>query len=140
MASVEQQTPVQTNGGSATATIGVENPATGELITTIPVLGADEIARDGEARPGGAARLGRDWDSRSAAASCAGRRSGCSTTPTASSTSSSPRAGKTHEDAQLADLGYTVERARLLGQGGARSTSPTSGCRRGTTRSRPARS
>ena len=35
-------------------------------------------------------------------------RSGCSTTPSGSSTSSCPRAGKTLEDAQLADFGYTV--------------------------------
>ncbi|HUO73108.1 MAG TPA: aldehyde dehydrogenase family protein [Solirubrobacteraceae bacterium] len=43
MASVEQRAPVKTNGGSKTNTIPVENPATGELITTIPVLGAAEL-------------------------------------------------------------------------------------------------
>jgi hypothetical protein len=37
MASVEQEAPVQSNGGSAPAAIAVENPATGEQITTIPV-------------------------------------------------------------------------------------------------------
>ena len=40
MASVSQQSPVQANGATGTPTIGVENPATGELITTIPVLGS----------------------------------------------------------------------------------------------------
>ncbi len=82
MASVSQQSPVQANGATATPTIGVENPATGELITTIPVLGADDIAelaaRARAAQPGG-----RRSGSRGEAASCAARRSGCLTTPTA---------------------------------------------------------
>ena len=42
MASVEQTTPAETNGAAA-HTIAVENPATGELITTVPVLGAEEL-------------------------------------------------------------------------------------------------
>jgi hypothetical protein len=37
MASVEQEAPVQSNGGCAPAAIAVENPATREQITTIPV-------------------------------------------------------------------------------------------------------
>src|SRR5690349_10169728 len=45
MASATEHTPTGTNGGSATATIPVENPATGELITTIPILAPDEIAQ-----------------------------------------------------------------------------------------------
>src|ERR1700759_5657649 len=42
MASVEQTTIVETNGATA-HTIAVENPATGEVITTVPVLGRDEL-------------------------------------------------------------------------------------------------
>jgi acyl-CoA reductase-like NAD-dependent aldehyde dehydrogenase len=107
MASVSQQTPVQTNGGTATATIGVENPATGELITTIPVLGTDEIAdfakRARAAQPawdamgfearGRIMRRAQKWmlDNADRVIDVVVSES-----------------GKTHEDAQLADLGYTV--------------------------------
>ena len=107
MASVSQQTPVQTNGGTATATIGVENPATGELITTIPVLGTDEIAdlakRARAAQPawdamgfearGRIMRRAQKWmlDNVDRVIDVVVSES-----------------GKTHEDAQLADLGYTV--------------------------------
>ena len=52
--------------------------------------------------------MGRRSASRAAAGSCAGRRSGCSTTPTGCSTTVVSESGKTYEDAQLADLGYTV--------------------------------
>ena len=45
MASVTEQTTADTNGGAAAATIPVENPATGEVITTVAVLGADELAQ-----------------------------------------------------------------------------------------------
>ena len=107
MASVSQQTPVQKNGGTATATIGVENPATGELITTIPVLGSDEIAemvkRARAAQPawdamgfeerGRIMRRAQKWmlDNADRVIDVVVSES-----------------GKTHEDAQLADLGYTV--------------------------------
>ncbi len=67
MASATEHTSAGTNGGSATATIPVENPATGELITTIPVLGPDETlelaARAPAAQPGRAA-LGFDGRAR----------------------------------------------------------------------------
>jgi acyl-CoA reductase-like NAD-dependent aldehyde dehydrogenase len=107
MASVSQQTPVQANGGTAAATIGVENPATGELITTIPVLGSDEIAemvkRARAAQPaweamgfearGRIMRRAQKWmlDNADRVIDVVVSES-----------------GKTHEDAQLADLGYTV--------------------------------
>ena len=55
MASVEQRVPAETNGGGHADRIPVENPATGELITTIPNLGESEIkamvARARAARP-----------------------------------------------------------------------------------------
>ncbi len=37
MGSATEPTSAGTNGGSATATIPVQSPATGELITTVPV-------------------------------------------------------------------------------------------------------
>jgi acyl-CoA reductase-like NAD-dependent aldehyde dehydrogenase len=43
MASVTQEPSTGTTGGPAAATIGVENPATGELITTVPRLGEAEL-------------------------------------------------------------------------------------------------
>src|SRR5256714_5070226 len=107
MASVSQQAPVQTNGGTGTATIGIENPATGELITTIPLLGAEDIEamaqRARAAQPGWEAmgfegrgkvlRRAQKWMLDNAE-----RIIGVVVS----------ESGKTHEDAQLADLGYTV--------------------------------
>jgi acyl-CoA reductase-like NAD-dependent aldehyde dehydrogenase len=107
MASVEQQTPAETNGGPAVATISVENPATGQPITTIAVLGAEEIAsiaqRGRAAQPGWEAlgfeargkvlRRAQKWMLDNA----------CRIIELVVSES-----GKTHEDAQLADFGYTV--------------------------------
>ena len=55
MASVTEQSPAR-RPGKAAATIGVENPATGELITTVPLLGSDELGemrrRARDAQPG----------------------------------------------------------------------------------------
>ena len=116
MASVEQNTPVITNGAAA-HTIAVENPATGQLITTVPVLGAEELQamaqRARQAQPqweaigfDGRARIMRraqKWmlDNADRVLESVVRES-----------------GKTYEDAQLADLGYTVTALGLLGQGG----------------------
>ncbi len=104
--SAAQHEAADTNRVS-TSTIAVENPATGELITTISVLGADELgemaARAREAQPqweaigfDGRARIMRraqKW-----MLDNAGRVLDTVVSET----------GKTHEDAQLADLGYTV--------------------------------
>src|SRR5947208_1524959 len=107
MASVEQQAPVEWRGGTPAATIPVENPATGELITTIPVLGPEEVGRlaeqareaqpiweaigfDGRAQ---VLRRAQKWildNAERVIEVCVSE------------------SGKTHEDAQLADLGYTV--------------------------------
>jgi acyl-CoA reductase-like NAD-dependent aldehyde dehydrogenase len=107
MASVTQQPSAETNGGSSAATIGVENPATGELITTVPLLGADElramVTRAREAQPGWEAvgfegrgrvlRRAQKWmvDNIDRIVDVVVSES-----------------GKTYEDAQLADYGYTV--------------------------------
>jgi acyl-CoA reductase-like NAD-dependent aldehyde dehydrogenase len=107
MASVSQQSPVQSNGGTGTTTIGVENPATGELITTIPVLGANEIAelaaRARAAQPGWEAMgfEGRGRIMRRAQKWMLDNADRVIDVVVSES-------GKTHEDAQLADLGYTV--------------------------------
>ncbi len=106
MASVEQRTSAETNGGSG-ATIGVENPATGEMITTVPVLGAQELkamaAQAREAFPqweaiglqgrGRVMRRAQKWMLDNADRVLERVVS---------------ETGKTHEDAQLTDLGYTV--------------------------------
>jgi acyl-CoA reductase-like NAD-dependent aldehyde dehydrogenase len=106
MASVEQQTPAETNGASAN-TIAVENPATGEVITSVPIQGADElgemVARARAAQPQWAAlgfegrgrimRRAQKWmlDHADRVIETVVRES-----------------GKTHEDAQLTDLTITV--------------------------------
>jgi acyl-CoA reductase-like NAD-dependent aldehyde dehydrogenase len=107
MSSVEQRTPADANGGQAAATIPVENPATGQLITTIPVLGPEELeaiaARARQAQPGWAAagfeargrvlRRAQKWmlDNVDRILDVVVSES-----------------GKTYEDAQIADLTYTV--------------------------------
>jgi acyl-CoA reductase-like NAD-dependent aldehyde dehydrogenase len=101
MASVTHET------GSSAATIGVQNPATGELITTVPLLGEGELrglaARARAAQPawealgfegrGAVLRRARKWmvdnDERVISVVCS-------------------ESGKTYEDAQIADYGYTV--------------------------------
>jgi acyl-CoA reductase-like NAD-dependent aldehyde dehydrogenase len=106
MASAAQQQATPANGAPAN-TIGVENPATGELIGTIGVLGPSELselaARAREAQPQweaigfeGRARIMRraqkwmlDHADRVLDAVVA-------------------ETGKTYEDAQLTDLGYTA--------------------------------
>ena len=107
MASVEQDTPAETNGTQAFATITVENPATGEPITTVPVLGAGELremaALAREAQPQWAA-IGFDGRGRVM------RRAQKWMLDNAERVIESvvAESGKTHEDAQLADLGITV--------------------------------
>ena len=106
MASATHEQASPTNGAPA-STIGVENPATGELISTIPVLGAAELselaARAREAQPQweaigfeGRARIMRraqKW-----MLDHADRVLDAVVSET----------GKTYEDAQIADLGYTA--------------------------------
>jgi acyl-CoA reductase-like NAD-dependent aldehyde dehydrogenase len=107
MASATQRKSSDTNGDSAAATISVENPATGETITTVAILGSDEL--DGLAARGRAAQSG--WEAigfedrarilrraQKWMLDNAERIIGVVVSET----------GKTHEDAQLADLGYTV--------------------------------
>lgn len=106
MASATKQKPAKSDGGPAEA-IAVENPATGAVITEVPVLGAKELramARSArEVQPGWEAlgfegrgrvlRRAQKW-----MLDNADRIIGVVVS----------ESGKTHEDAQLADLGYTV--------------------------------
>ena len=50
MGSATEHTSAGTNGGSATATIPVQSPATGELITTVPVRDQASPAVDARQR------------------------------------------------------------------------------------------
>ncbi len=106
MASVEQRTPADANGGSG-STIGVDNPATGELITTVPVLDAEQLktmaAQAREAFPQWEA-IGFDGRARIM------RRAQKWMLDNADRVLDVvvSETGKTYEDAQLTDLGYTV--------------------------------
>jgi acyl-CoA reductase-like NAD-dependent aldehyde dehydrogenase len=108
MASVKHGPSAQTNGGGREgATIPVENPATGEVIGTVPVLDAAEIealaASAREAQPAWAAagfeerarvlRRAQQWMLEN---------------PERVIETVVSETGKTYEDAQLADLGYTM--------------------------------
>jgi len=107
MASVTEQLSAETNGGASAATIAVENPATGKTITTVPVLGEEQLtqmaARARGAQPGWEAmgfdgrgrvlRRAQKWmvDNVERIIEVVGSES-----------------GKTYEDAQTSDYGYTV--------------------------------
>ncbi len=106
MTSVEQHEKPGSNGATADS-IGVENPATGELITTVPVLGAEALAE--------LAAVGREaqvqWD----AIGFEGRARIMRRAQKWMLDNADrvldvvvSETGKTYEDAQLADLGYTV--------------------------------
>ncbi|MDQ6817756.1 MAG: aldehyde dehydrogenase family protein, partial [Actinomycetota bacterium] len=107
MASATKQRPAREKGGLAGPRFAVENPATGELITKVALLGAKEVsalARQArEAQPGWEAlgfegrgqvlRRAQKWMLDNAE-----RIIGVVVS----------ESGKTHEDAQLVDVGYTV--------------------------------
>jgi acyl-CoA reductase-like NAD-dependent aldehyde dehydrogenase len=107
MASVEQRTAADTNRGASANTIAVEDPATGELITTVPVVGADELsamaARAREAQPQWQA-IG--FEGRGRIMRRAQRWMFDNVDRVLETVVS--ETGKTYEDAQLADFGYTV--------------------------------
>jgi acyl-CoA reductase-like NAD-dependent aldehyde dehydrogenase len=106
MASVQEHEPAETNGAS-THTIPVENPSTGEMITTVPLMGAEELAQMAErgraAQPAWEA-LGFEGRGRIM------RRAQKWMLDNADRVLDSvvSETGKTYEDAQIADLGYTA--------------------------------
>src|SRR5579884_1647816 len=89
------------------ATIGVENPATGELITTVPLLGAEELrelaARARQAQPAWEA-AGFEERARVLRRAQKWMVGNCERVIDVVCSES----GKTYEDAQIADYGYTV--------------------------------
>jgi acyl-CoA reductase-like NAD-dependent aldehyde dehydrogenase len=107
MASVEQRMPAETNGGGHAGKIPVENPATGELITTVPNLAPDEIkeivARARAAQPAWAAL---SFEERGRAFRRAQKWMLDNADRVIDVVAS--ETGKTVEDVQLTDLGYTV--------------------------------
>jgi acyl-CoA reductase-like NAD-dependent aldehyde dehydrogenase len=105
--SATTQDSVQTNGGSSAATIAVENPATGKLVGTVPLLGAEEVermaARGREAQPAWA-QLGFEGRGRILRRAQKWMVDNMDRIIEVVVSES----GKTYEDAQLADYGYTV--------------------------------
>jgi acyl-CoA reductase-like NAD-dependent aldehyde dehydrogenase len=104
---VDEHSQAQTNGGSTTSTIAVENPATGETIGTVPVLGAEELhsmAERGRAAQPGWEAIG--FEGRSRVLRRAQRWMFDNADRVLETVVS--ETGKTYEDAQLADFGYTA--------------------------------
>ena len=128
MATVEEH-PATNGTATAAGDIAVENPATGEVIAHVPDTTAEQVAELARARARRAAGVGGARLRGPRSRSCAARRSGSSTTPSASSRRSSPRPGKAYEDALIAEVMYARQRLRLLGQARSRPTSPTSASR-----------
>src|SRR5258708_3555489 len=107
MTSVEQEMASQTNGGASSATIGVENPATGQLITAVPLLSPAEIeAMAQRARAAQKAWAALGFDARGRVM----KRAKLWMLDNAERIIDVvvSETGKTYEAAQLADLGYTV--------------------------------
>jgi len=106
MADVQEQVADPASGGAAANTIPVENPATGAVLSTIPILGAVELAQLAatarEAQPQWAA-IGFEGRARVM------RRAQKWILDNAERVLDTvvSETGKTYEDAQLADLGYT---------------------------------
>jgi acyl-CoA reductase-like NAD-dependent aldehyde dehydrogenase len=107
MTSVEERDPAAANGGATGATIAVENPATGELITTISVLGADRIAEMVDAaRAAQPAWEALGFDGRATVLRRAQKWMLDNEQRVIDVVVS--ETGKTVEDANMTDLGYTV--------------------------------
>jgi acyl-CoA reductase-like NAD-dependent aldehyde dehydrogenase len=107
MASATQESPRDLEGGATRVAIRVENPATGKLIKTVPVLTPTQLdelaAKARRAQPGwdGLGFDGRARVLRRAQKWMLDNVERIIDVVVAES-------GKTHEDAQLADFGYTV--------------------------------
>jgi acyl-CoA reductase-like NAD-dependent aldehyde dehydrogenase len=107
MTDVEQRTQADTDGAGAPDTIAVENPATGELITTVPLLGAQALAelaaaaREAQVQWEAIGFDGRARIMRRAQQWMLDNADRVLETVVAET-------GKTYEDAQVADFGYTV--------------------------------
>jgi acyl-CoA reductase-like NAD-dependent aldehyde dehydrogenase len=107
MASATQQASSASNGGAAERTIPVENPANGRVITTVPLMGQTEVSqlaqRARRAQPGWE---GLGFEGRGAVLRRAQQWMVDNVERVIDVVVS--EAGKTYEDAQVADYGYTV--------------------------------
>jgi acyl-CoA reductase-like NAD-dependent aldehyde dehydrogenase len=107
MASVDQQMPAEINGGASAATIAVENPATGELITTVALHDVEDVrAMAARARAAQPAWEGVGFDGRARVLRRAQKWMLDNTDRIIEVVVS--ETGKTYEDAQLTDHGYAV--------------------------------
>ena len=107
MASVTGEAPTQTYGRVTEAVIAVENPATGETIGTVPALGPDDVARLAErARQAQPAWEALGFEGRGRVLLRAQKWMVDNIERVIDVVVS--ESGKTYEDAQLADYGYTV--------------------------------
>jgi acyl-CoA reductase-like NAD-dependent aldehyde dehydrogenase len=107
MASVTEQPETATNGGASSATIPVENPATGEVIATVPILGVEDLERlEKRARDAQPSWEALGFEGRAKVLKRAQKWMTDNTDRVLKTVMS--EAGKTYEDAQLADYGYTV--------------------------------
>ncbi len=107
MASVTGEASAQTNGARAGAAIAVENPATGQTIGTVPALGPHEVAQLSErARRAQPAWAALSFEDRGRVMLRAQKWMVDNIERVIDVVTS--ESGKTYEDAQLADYGYTV--------------------------------
>jgi acyl-CoA reductase-like NAD-dependent aldehyde dehydrogenase len=107
MASVEQRAPAKSNGAESAKTIGVENPATGELITTVPIFGADQVQElAGRAREAAPQWQAIGFEGRGRIMRRAQKWMLDNVERVIETVVS--ETGKTYEDAQISDYGYTV--------------------------------
>ena len=120
MATVDREAPTTP---AAAEEIAVENPATGEVIRSVPISSAEDVPRwSSAAAP--PSPPGRRSASRAARACCAGPRSGWSTTPTAWSRRSSPRPARPTRTPSWRRSATSPTRS-ASGPRTRRSTSPT---------------
>ena len=101
MATVEQESAAAADG------IPVENPATGEVIATVPSSPPTRSPRSSRA-PAPRSRRGRRSASRAARRCCGARRSGSSTTPTGSSRRSCRRPARPTTTRCINEIGYAA--------------------------------
>jgi acyl-CoA reductase-like NAD-dependent aldehyde dehydrogenase len=107
MAGATQQSPREVDGGATRVAIRVENPATGQLIKTVPALTPeelDQLAADARGAQPGWEELGFDGRARVLRRAQKWMLDNVERIIDVVVAES----GKTHEDAQLADFGYTV--------------------------------
>src|SRR5579884_1217078 len=107
MANATQEASSAANGGAAQGTIPVENPATGEVITSVPLLGPDEVSQLVEqARRAQPAWAALGFEGRGQILRRAQKWMVDNAERVIDVVVS--EAGKTYEDAHAADYGYTV--------------------------------